>query len=317
MIAIVFPGQGSQSRGMGQDLYERFEPARSVFRDVSDATGRDLPTLCFETDDEVLRQTENAQIALYTVGLAAFTVLKHGAPATTFRTFAGHSIGEFCALCAAGAFSIGDGAKMVRKRGELMAGAGTDRAGAMAAVIGLDRATLDAICRETSQEGLVVVIANDNCPGQLVISGDVSAVEAASDRAKAGGARLVQRLPVSGAFHSPLMAEPAAAFEEVLRTFEFKSLGNDATVFANVDALPYSEDADFASILCEQLRSPVRWTELVTAMAASGVTRFVECGAGDKVSGMIKRIAPQAERANVFDSASLEATLRMLEGVPA
>jgi [acyl-carrier-protein] S-malonyltransferase len=286
MNAIVFPGQGSQKPGMGMELYQDHEAARAVFAQVSEATGLDVTNLCFNTDEETLRRTENAQIALFTCGVAAWNVLRlTGVQASGT---AGHSVGEYAALTAAGVLTVADGARLVQRRGELMAHAGAERPGTMAAVLGMEREALEALCAET--EG-VVVIANDNSPGQLVISGEVAAVEAASQAAKEKGAKRVIPLPVSGAFHSPLMREPARQMGEALRHATFST--PEIPVYANVTAAPEAEG--WAELLERQLASPVRWTETILRMRADGFTRFIECGVGEVLSGLIRRIDREAE----------------------
>jgi [acyl-carrier-protein] S-malonyltransferase len=259
---------------MGQELFADREEARAVFAAVSAATGLDVAALCFETDEETLRQTQNAQLALFTCGVAAFQSLGREVEAV-----AGHSVGEYAALVAAGVLSVEDGARLVRRRGERMA---TASHGTMAAILGLDRLALEAIC--TATDGLVV-IANDNCPGQLVISGEVDAVAAAGATALAQGAKRVLPLNVSGAFHSPLMAAAAAEFRSAVSALVFHP--PVIPVYSNVTSEPAS---DWPELLVAQLKSPVRWTESIQHMLRDGVTEFVECGPGDVLKGLIKRI---------------------------
>ncbi len=249
-------------------------------------------------DEETLRQTQNAQLALYTCGVAAYRILGDKATA-----FAGHSVGEYAALAAAGVLTVEDGARLVHRRGELMASVGNDRPGGMAAVLGLERAALEAVCLEASEGDEVAVIANDNCPGQLVISGDKSAVERAGALASEAGAKRVLPLNVSGAFHSPLMAEPARRMREALDGVQFQT---GAAVFANVTAGRQEYPAKWPDLLERQLMSPVRWTESVQAMIASSVTTFIECGVGEVLCGLIKRIDREVTTQAVFDLASLE-----------
>jgi [acyl-carrier-protein] S-malonyltransferase len=233
-----------------------------------------VAALCFESDEETLRQTQNAQLALFTCGVSAYRVLGQEAKAV-----AGHSVGEYAALVAAEVLTIEAGAKLVRRRGELMAKAGQ---GTMAAVLGLDRPTLEEICANT--EGMVV-IANDNCPGQLVISGEVDSVRLAGEAAVAKGAKRVLPLNVSGAFHSPLMAEAADAFREAVASTTFSA--GSMPVYSNVTSEPAN---DWPSLLVEQLKSPVRWTEIIQHMLRDGIEDFAECGPGDVLKGLIKRI---------------------------
>lgn len=295
---------------MGRELYEAFPSARAVFERVSDAVGRSLATVCFEMDEETLRETRNAQIALFTCGLAAFEALRLALPRVTWSGFAGHSVGEYAALVAAGILEIEDGARLVDRRGEVMADSGRDRPGTMAAVLGLEVEALEAICREASCGDEVVVVANDNCPGQLVISGDRAAVARASESASARGAKRVIPLNVSGAFHSPLMAEPARRLAEALRRATFRPGGN---VYANVTARVQPDPAAWPALLEEQLVAPVRWTESIRAMRADGCRTFVEFGVGDVLTGLLRRIDRDARGLRVADRETLSATVAALE----
>jgi [acyl-carrier-protein] S-malonyltransferase len=301
MLAAVFPGQGSQKPGMGQDLHDNVPEARAVFDEVSAATGLNVAKLCFESDEDTLRQTQNAQIALYTCGVAAYRAL--ASRGTSATLMAGHSVGEYAALASAGIVSISDGAKLVQRRGDLMARSGNLRPGGMAAILGLERDPLAEVCAAVSTPESVVVIANDNCPGQLVISGDKDAVDRACAAASEAGAKRALPLNVSGAFHSPLMEEAAASMGEALRQAAFTQ--GDATVYANVTAAPQSDPAAWAELLEAQLKNPVRWTETMQAMVANGVTEIVECGSGEVLCGLMKRISRDVASRAVQDSASL------------
>lgn len=307
MVAVVFPGQGSQKPGMGQALFEVRAEARDVFARVSEATGRDLQEICFRLDEDTLRQTENAQIALYTAGLAAWACLAaHLAGTLTVDAYAGHSIGEYTALAAAGILSVEEGARLVARRGELMAQAGRERPGTMAAIMGLERPELERICAET--EGTVVV-ANDNCPGQLVISGDVASVQAAMAAASAAGAKRAMPLNVSGAFHSPLMADSAVAMAETLKTATFAPGGR---VVSNVTAQPVVQVDRWPTLLAQQLEKPVRWTESVQNMVNEGIRTYIECGGGEVLSGLIKRTEREVKTLKVQDLDSLESTVAQI-----
>ena len=307
MVAAVFPGQGSQKQGMGRELFDKFAEARAVFDSVAMATSIDTAKLCFELDDESLRHTQNAQLALYTCSIAAWKVLIANIDPKQIKAVAGHSVGEYAALVAAEIISIEDGARLVQRRGQLMADAGADNPGKMAAVLGLDRGILEAICEET--EGIVVV-ANDNCPGQLVISGEIQAVSDAGALASQKGAKRVLPLNVSGAFHSPLMEPAARELGKSLDTIKFEAGSYD--VYGNVTSEKVTDPSRWSGLLEQQLRSPVRWTESVEHMQIDGITTFIECGVGEVLSGLIRRIDREATCYKVFDVASLEATLKAL-----
>lgn len=279
MRGALFPGQGAQSPGMGQALVEQFPESAQVFDAVSSITGRNLRELCFNTDEETLRQTQNTQIALFTTSLAAFYALGQ-----TFDVYAGHSVGEFAALTAAGILSLEDGAKLVERRGNLMA---TAPEGAMSAVLMLNRETLEEICKQASTPESIVVVANDNCPGQLVISGHKDAVERAEPLVSEAKGR-AKRLNVGGAFHSPLMEESAVLFREALNQAEFKDGGK---VIANCLG-EYPTNQSWPELLETQLKSPVRWRESMEFAFAQGCLNFVEFGSGEVLKGMFKRWNP-------------------------
>lgn len=291
---------------MGADLYDSSSAAKLVFAQVSEAIGRDACVLCFETPDEELKRTENAQVALFTAGLAAWKALE---AETDFKpaAFAGHSVGEYTALAAAGILSVSDGARLVAERGRIMAAAGAVRPGTMAAVLGLTRGDLEAALAERPGEGTVVV-ANDNCPGQLVISGDVNAVHEASAFLAGKGAKRVLPLNVSGAFHSPLMEESAQQMAVALASASFSE--GIAPVYSNVTAGPGS---DWAKLLEDQLRNPVRWSESIVKMREDGVETFIECGAGEVLCGLIRRIDKAAQTTKVLDQATLQAAAELIK----
>jgi len=285
---------------MGKELVEAFPEAASVFDRVTAALGQDVRKLCWELDVDTLRQTQNAQVALYTASLAAWDVLKARLPEGAVQAAAGHSVGEYAALAAAGVVTLEDGARLVAARGRLMSEV---TGGAMAAVIGLERGPLDEACAEA---GGVVVVANDNSPGQLVISGEVEAVAKAGEIASAKGAKRVIPLNVSGAFHSPLMAGPAYEMGKELSAVDF-GFGN-LKVYANVTAEPVLEASDWRGLLELQLQRPVRWTETIQNLRRDGAHTFIECGAGKVLSGLLKRIDKEAKGLNVGDVESLELT---------
>lgn len=307
MIAVVFPGQGSQRPGMGQDLYKQNSYARQVFDQVEQATGINVSSLCFNSDEETLRQTQNAQIALYTCGLAAFYAFHDACPTVKFNAAAGHSVGEYAALVAAGILSLEEGAQLVQKRGDIMARAGQLRPGTMAAVLGLDRSEIEPILK-TVKSGTVVV-ANDNCPGQLVISGDLDAVQEATALLGEKGAKRVLPLSVSGAFHSPLMDEPAESMRAALDQAHWQN--GELPVYSNVTTKPGS---DWPDLLEKQLKSPVLWTDSVQQMINDGITTFIECGSGEVLTGLLRRINKESVGLRVLDVATLEETQKSVCG---
>ncbi len=283
-IAAVFPGQGSQYVGMGKDLAEAFPSAREAFERADDVLGFSLSRICWEGPEEELTRTQNAQPAILVHSLAAWSTLEDDL-ASRVRYSAGHSLGEFSAYTAAGSLGFDDAVRLVRRRGELMAEAS---AGTMSAVVGLDPSVVEGICEDVSSQGGIVVPANYNSPQQLVISGEVDAVESAGARAKEAGAKMVRPLAVSGAFHSPLMADAEGGLQAELGGLTFADPG--FPVVSNVTAQPVA-DADTARrTLVSQLTSPVRWTHDVQRIAEEGVVNFVEIGPGKVLMGLLRRI---------------------------
>ncbi|HSM92716.1 MAG TPA: ACP S-malonyltransferase [Anaeromyxobacteraceae bacterium] len=309
-LAFIFPGQGSQKAGMGKELAEAFPEARAVFDQVDAALGEKLSTLCFEGPDEQLKLTANTQPSILTVSSAAAAILAKAGIAPDF--VAGHSLGEYSALVAAGAIGAADAAKAVRARGTFMQEAVPAGQGAMSAVLGLPPAKVKEICDEVAATGGVVSPANYNEPGQTVIAGAAAAVEAAGAKLKAAGAKRVLPLPVSAPFHCALMAPVKARLEPVLRAAPWKAPA--VPVVTNVEAKPNGDAARVVPLLVEQVTAPVRWIECVEELARQGVTRVVEVGPGKVLSGLVKRIAPDVEAFNVEDRASLEKTLAALKG---
>ncbi len=301
---------------MGKGVYDASEVARSVFQRVSDAVERDIASLCFESDEETLRQTQNAQIALYTVGVATFMAFTDEAE-TPPAVLAGHSVGEYSALASAGFLSIEEGARLVRLRGDLMAKAGKDRPGAMAAVLGLDDDAVDEVCRNCSRPGHVVVVANRNCPGQTVISGDAEAVEEAAEALKAAGAKRCLPLNVSGAFHSPLMAESAEEMGLALRSATFSKPASSVRLISNVTADVVEDPQSWPEMLERQLHSAVRWTESIRRAGALGIGLFLEFGPGEVLSGLVKRILPEPETLAIHGGSDLATAKQLVAGVPA
>lgn len=286
--AFLFPGQGSQSVGMGYELYEQHEEARARFETANDLLDIDLLTLMFGLGssigdpEEALKQTEVTQPALYTHSMAAMAVLEAGGAEPDM--VAGHSLGEYSALAAAGALSFEDGLRVVRRRGELMSEAGDQRPGAMAAVLGADIAEIETVCKEISAEGDgVVQPANYNAPGQIVISGDVEAVERATGAIDGRS----MPLPVSGAFHSPLMEYAREGLAKVLNTVTIQP--PRCPVYPNVTAEPTTDPDELRQRLTEQLLSPVRWAPTLRRMHENGASRFLEVGTGQVLQGLVRR----------------------------
>jgi len=306
-FAFIFPGQGSQAVGMGKELADAFPAAKAVFDEVDAALGEKLSDLIWTGSIETLTLTANAQPALMAVSLAASRALEagFGVKISQAAFVAGHSLGEYSALAAAGALSVTDAAKLLRKRGQAMQAAAPAGTGAMAALIGkVDVEVAEIIALEGSAAGTVVV-ANDNNVGNVVISGTKAGVEAAIAAAKAKGVKAIP-LPVSAPFHSPLMAPAAVAMEEALAAATINR--PVVPVVANVTARPISEPVDIRRLLVEQVTGRVRWRECVQWMATEGgVTKFVETGAGKQLSGMVKRNAPEAETVALNTPADLEA----------
>jgi [acyl-carrier-protein] S-malonyltransferase len=293
-VAFVFPGQGSQTVGMGKALAANFAPARQVFAEVDAALGEKLSTVIFEGPQETLTLTQNAQPALMAVSLATLRVLEAEAGLDLAREaqfVAGHSLGEYSALAAAGALSLADTARLLRIRGQAMQKAVPVGVGAMAALIGLEFAAAAAVAAEAAQ-GQVCQAANDNGAGQVVVSGDRAAVERAVDIAKAKGAKRAMLLPVSAPFHCALMAPAASVMAQALGKVSLKSPA--VPVVANVLARPIVEPAEIVQALVAQVTGTVRWRESVAMMAQAGVTTFYEVGSGKVLSGLIKRIAEGA-----------------------
>jgi [acyl-carrier-protein] S-malonyltransferase len=288
-ILLLFPGQGSQKPGMCKDVAEAFPEARDVWARADAALGTSLSTLAFEGPAETLTQTHNAQPALLAHGAALWAVTRSRV-APCVRAAAGHSLGELTAYHTAGALSLEDAVRLVRRRGELMYETGTSRPGAMAAILGELQRPIEEICGEASAAGEVVP-ANYNTLEQVVVSGEVAGVEKAMELAKAAGAKRAIRLGVSGAFHSPLMQPAADGLRSALAAADFTAAG--WPVYSNVSARPVTAPADARALLLTQLTSPVRWVQVVQAMAAAHPgALFVEMGPGNVLTGLLKRLAP-------------------------
>lgn len=305
-IAFLFPGQGSQSVGMGKDLYENFESAKSVFETADKVLNKSISTICFEGPEEDLKQTVNTQPAIVTMSIAAMEALKSQIDIKP-DFVAGHSLGEYCAMYTAGVMSLENTLKAIQKRADLM---GATKGGSMAAVLNASEEQLRAGLAEGSKVGYVDV-ANYNSPAQVVITGDENAVKAASDYMLANGVRRVVPLAVSGAFHSKFMENAGHEFASFVSNLEL----NDASipVVTNVDAEPTTNSADFREKMPKQIYSSVHWTQTIQKMVEEGVEIFVEIGPGKVLAGLNKKIAPEAVVYNVYDKSSLDATVSALK----
>jgi [acyl-carrier-protein] S-malonyltransferase len=311
--AFVFPGQGSQAVGMGKELAAAFPVAREVFGEVDDALNQKLSKLMFEGEESDLTLTENAQPALMAVSLAVARVLeKEGNISIRAKAkyVAGHSLGEYAALAAAGAISIADTARLLKTRGQAMQKAVPVGVGAMAALLGLDLADAEAVAMEAAAGGGVCSTANDNAPGQVVISGHAEAVTRAVEIAKAKGAKRAIMLQVSAPFHCPLMKPAADAMAEALGQVEIKS--PVVPVIANVTAASTSDPAEIRELLVKQVTGLVRWRESMLAAQAAGVASLAELGAGKVLSGLAKRIHPELAAQSVHTPKDVEEILKKL-----
>jgi [acyl-carrier-protein] S-malonyltransferase len=303
--ALLFAGQGAQAAGMGKDLAEKFPSAKTWFDCANTTLGYDLAAICFNGPEAELTKTENAQPGIFLVSWVAFQLLKESVPSLKFDATAGLSLGEFTALTAAGVMSFEDGLRVVRQRGRFMQEACEATRGGMAAVIGLGEAPTREVCAEAG-----VTLANLNCPGQIVISGEADKISKAVELAKAKGAKRAIALPVAGAYHSPLMAGAQPKLQAELA--KVKLLPPVVPVISNVTGQPHGSAADISARLVEQVTSSVLWEKSMRYLLAQGFTRFIELGPGTALSGFMKRIDKTAQRLNVADVASLEATVKAL-----
>ena len=298
-IAYVFPGQGSQYVGMARDFYDPAPGAREMISSADALTGVPLSTICLVGPEDELRQTRNTQPAIFLHSMVAVRSLGAFPPAMV----AGHSLGEYSALVAAEALSFEDGLRLVRLRGELMQRAGEQQKGTMAAIVGLDPAAVEALCREASSAGIVQP-ANFNSPGQIVISGSVEGVRNAMEISRRKGAKIAKELVVSGAFHTPLMESAREGLKNALESTTI----NDARipVYANVTAEPVTRSSEIRELLVRQLTHPVRWEQTVRNMVRDGADRFIEIGPGKVLQGLIKRTDADVKTSGVDKYADVE-----------
>ncbi|MEC3735773.1 ACP S-malonyltransferase [Bacillus safensis] len=308
-IAFLFPGQGSQKIGMGKDLFDQEAVSKAVFEEADNTLGFDLSSMIFEGDAEELTLTFNAQPALLTTSIAILKKFEESGIKADYA--AGHSLGEYTALVAAGALSFKDAVYAVRKRGELMNEAVPAGEGAMAAILGLDKAALEEVTKEVTESGHLVELANLNCPGQIVISGTAKGVELASEKAKEKGAKRAIALEVSGPFHSALMKPAAEKFTDVLSKLDIEDA--KTPVISNVTADIVTSRDEIETKLIEQLYSPVRFEESVERLIDLGVTTFIEIGPGKVLSGLVKKVNRRLTTISVSDQETIEAAIQTLK----
>lgn len=306
-IAFIFPGQGSQYVKMGKEFYETYPSVREIFKQASSALGIDAGKLCFEGPEEILKETQNAQPLVFTVSIACLEVLRR--QNITPDLVAGHSLGEYTALVACGCLDFLDALKLVGKRGQFMQEASRKYPGTMAAIMGLDEERANGIIEEAKSFGLVVA-ANFNCPGQVVISGENLAVERAGEIAKRAGAKKVVALKVAGAFHSPLMKEAREKLKGEIEKIKIHSPA--IPIAANATADYPGEPQAIKEALIKQITSPVLWEASLRKMLCSGATTFIEVGPGKALRGILRRISPESLSLNVEDEQSLKNTLQKL-----
>ena len=303
--AFLFPGQGSQSVGMGKELADNFSVARQVFEEADQALGFSISNLCFEGPEEELRKTVNTQPAILTVSVATLRVLQQAG--ISFDITAGHSLGEYSALVASGVLDFADAVRLVNKRGQYMQEAVPLGEGAMAAVMGMEREKVVEICAEVEKEAGAVQAVNFNCPGQIVIAGKTAAVEKAAAALKAAGAKRAIMLPVSAPFHSTLLQPAAEKLALELDKVSFRE--PKLPVVANVTGKISTNSAEIKQLLVTQAANPVLWEDCVATVAAYGATVSVEIGPGKVLTGFTKKIAPEIVTLNVEDMESLQKTL--------
>lgn len=311
-IAFVYPGQGSQAVGMGKDLYDNFQVAKDIVLEVNDALKQDLKTLMFEGPADALTLTENTQPALLCVSMMAQKILEQelGLPIDKLASaVAGHSLGEYSALTAAGCFTVADAALLVKLRGNSMQKAVPVGQGAMAAILGLDLNIVEALIGNMPNSEWVAEIANDNSPGQIVVSGHSEAINIVIERAKEKGAKRALLLPVSAPFHSSLMQPAADVMDAALANVAISNFKVNA--YSNVTANAYRNVAEIRPNLVKQITGRVRWVEQITNMHAAGIDTFIEIGSGKVLNGLIKRIVPDAGVYNFSNAAELEQVINL------
>ncbi len=309
--AALFPGQGSQIVGMGADFAREYAIARETFGQADEILGFGLSRICFNGPRDQLDQTKFTQPALYVCSIAIWRTLQQLLPVARPAWMAGHSLGEFSALTAAGALRFDDGLRLVRARGRLMQRAGEMNPGAMAAILALDITQVSSLCAEVSAASQgIVVLANDNCPGQAVVSGDTDAVERLIERATAAGARRAVKLAVSVAAHSPLMVAASADFQAIVHSTEFSP--PKVPVIGNVQAQPLETVAEIRTELDQQLTQSVRWTESMRALIDKGADTFIEIGSGNVLTGLMRRIDRSKKRVSLNTVEALDALMESL-----
>ncbi|MFC4598872.1 ACP S-malonyltransferase [Cohnella hongkongensis] len=299
-VAFVFPGQGAQAVGMGKDAYESHAAAKAVYDQADEALGYSIAKLSFEGPEEELRQTANTQPALLATSVALLEVYKERGLKPDY--VAGHSLGEYSALVAAGVLEFVDAVKLVRARGQFMEQAVPGGQGAMAAVLGAERSALQALCSDITAAGTIVELANVNCPGQIVVSGSAAGVAAVVERGKEAGAKRVIPLEVSGPFHSSLMQPAADRLAEALSQAPFRDAF--VPVVANVHARPVTSGAELRELLVRQVVSPVQWEDTIAYLIGEGVDTFVEIGSGTVLAGLIKKIDKSVRVVSVNSAAA-------------